>query len=161
MEGLSEEVQVTGEGSEKAAEALSAWLDSRLPTESSTLGALFGALAAAQGELTSASKDKANEFYGSKYADLDSVVETIRGPLSRHKLAVIQRMVRTREGTLLETRLGHESGEWIASHVPIKPDKPGIHAIGSAITYMRRYALMAIVGIAPADDDGNQAAGKA
>lgn len=125
--------------------------------ESATLGKLFGALSVAQGEIQSATRDKKNPFYNSSYADLESVIAVIREPFAKVGLCVVQRGVTTERGTVLETRLGHSSGEWIASVMPIKPEKNGIHAVGSAITYMRRYALMAIAGVAPAYDDGNAA----
>src|SRR5690606_24979315 len=59
--------------------------------------------------------------------------------------------------TVLITRLVHESGEWIAGKYPIHPVKADPQGEGSALTYARRYALMAIAGIAPEDDDGNAA----
>lgn len=132
-------------------------------------GELFGALAKAQGQLAGAKRGHANDHYGSKYADLEAVWDAIREPLAANGLAVIQSFYRGNKGTVLVSVLGHESGEWIRSEVPVKPDprfnkktgkyEVGVHQIASAITYMRRYALMSLVGVSPTDDDGNAAAG--
>lgn len=119
--------------------------------------ALFSALSLAQGELGSALKSSTNPHYKSSYADLDSVWAAIRSPLSKNGLCVVQSMQPSPGGTRLVSILGHTSGQWIRSEVPVKPEQNKIHAIGSAITYMRRYALMALVGVSPADDDGNEA----
>ena len=119
---------------------------------------LFTALALAQGEIRGALRRETNDYYKSKYADLDSVWESIREPLSKNGLCVIQTMQPHNRKLALVTMLGHKSGQWMRSMMPVNPDKGGsIHAVGSAITYLRRYALMAIVGVSPADDDGNAA----
>jgi hypothetical protein len=131
---------------------------------SDSIGELAKALAAAQGEMTSASKDATNPHFKSRYATLASVWDAIRGPLSRNGLSVSQ-VLETPDagsGVIVRTMLLHSSGQWIASRyvMPI-PDKLTPQAVGSAITYARRYALSAIVGIAPDDDDdGNGASGK-
>ena len=128
---------------------------------SAEIGELAKALAAAQGEMTAASKDATNPHFKSRYATLASVWDAIRGPLSRNGLSVSQ-VLETPEngpGVIVRTILLHTSGQWIASRyvMPIA-DKLTPQAVGSAITYARRYALSAIVGIAPDDDDdGNSA----
>lgn len=127
------------------------------PWSSDEVHELFTALSKAQGELQAATKDKTNPFYSSKYADLEAVMAVSRGPLSKHGLCVTQVIRPTERGSVLVTILGHSSGQWIRSETPIKPEKNGIHAIASAITYMRRYAYMSIVGISTEDDDGNNA----
>jgi hypothetical protein len=112
-----------------------------------------------------ASKDSANPFFKSKYADLASVWDAIRVPLSNHGLAVIQNPSTFREDGVtyvtVETILMHESGEWSACSltVPIV-GAPDPQKIGSATTYARRYPLAAVAGIAQADDDANSASGK-
>lgn len=128
---------------------------------SSEIGELAKALAAAQGEMTAASKDASNPYFDSRYATLASVWDAIRGPLSRNGLSVSQ-VLETPDagpGVIVRTMLLHTSGQWIASRyvMPI-PDKLTPQAVGSAITYSRRYALSAIVGIAPDDDDDGNAA---
>lgn len=128
---------------------------------SSEIGELAKALAAAQGEMTAASKDATNPHFKSRYATLASVWDAIRGPLSRNGLSVSQ-VLETPEngpGVIVRTLLIHSSGQWISSRyvMPIA-DKLTPQAVGSAITYARRYALSAIVGIAPDDDDDGNAA---
>jgi ERF superfamily len=133
----------------------------QLPYMSPTVGKLFAALSKAQGAMRAAIKGSVNPHYKSKFADLDAVWEAIRGPLSDHGLCVTQVMLPTARGTVLVAILGHESGEWIRSEVPVKPEKPGIHAIASAIQYFRRYTLGPLVGVTSSeDDDGNEAARK-
>ena len=130
---------------------------------SEQIGELAAALAAAQGEMTAASKDATNPHFKSRYATLASVWDAIRGPLSQHGLSVSQVLESAENGVgvAVRTMLLHSSGQWIASRyvMPIT-DKLTPQAMGSAITYARRYALSAIVGIAPDDDDdGNGASG--
>jgi len=128
---------------------------------SAEIGELAKALAAAQGEMTAASKDATNPHFKSRYATLASVWDAIRGPLSRNGLSVSQ-VLETPDasaGVIVRTILLHISGQWIASrYVMPVPDKLTPQAVGSAITYARRYALSAIVGIAPDDDDDGNAA---
>lgn len=128
---------------------------------SEQIGELAAALAAAQGEMTAASKDATNPHFKSRYATLASVWDAIRGPLSQHGLSVSQVLESAENGVgvAVRTLLLHTSGQWIASRyvMPIT-DKLTPQAMGSAITYARRYALSAIVGIAPDDDDDGNAA---
>lgn len=125
---------------------------------------LAQALAKAQGAMSSAKKSAANPFFKSKYADLASVWDACREPLSENGLSIIQNVDNTlgdNPTVSVETILLHESGEWSANLfvVPIVgPVTP--QSIGSATTYARRYPLAATVGLAQADDDGNSASGK-
>jgi hypothetical protein len=129
---------------------------------SATIGKLALALSKAQGVMTGAAKANENPFFHSKYADLASVWDACRGPLSSNELAVIQTVVPSSgPGKIaIETLLAHSSDEWISGTVEMKPVKDDPQGVGSAITYARRYGLQAIVGIAPEDDDGNAASGK-
>lgn len=129
---------------------------------SDTLGKLADALAKAQGMMENAAKDKDNPFFKSSYADLASVWDACRIPLSKNGLSVVQSLSMVESRLLLTSKLIHSSGEWIDSIVPIQPVKPDPQSTGSAITYMRRFSLSALVGIAAAevDDDGNQASGR-
>lgn len=123
--------------------------------ESAETGELYGALAKAQGEMDLAKLSAVNPFFKSNYADMASVVKASRGALSKHGLCVIQRLLW--DGMLmLKTRLGHSSGQYVESVVPIEPVKKDVQSFGSYITYMKRYAYMAIVGVAGGeeDDDG-------
>lgn len=127
--------------------------------QSEQLNELLTALAKAQGEICSASKDSNNPFYKSKYADLNSVWNACREPLSKNGLSVIQTINHTETGDIfLVTMLGHASGQWVKSFIPLKVNQGKgnpLHDLGSCITYLRRYALAALVGVAPDDDDGN------
>lgn len=126
-----------------------------------TIGKIAAALSKAQGQIKSAVKDSKNPFFNSSYADLASVWETCRKPLSENGIAVIQRTIATDGLTIvLDTILAHESGEWISGTLTMKPIKNDPQGVGSCLTYARRYALSAIVGICPEDDDGNKASGK-
>ena len=131
---------------------------------SETTGALAAALAKAQRAMEGAKKDGWNPFYKSKYAELASVWDACREPLTANGLAVVQTTNADGDGliVIIETTLLHESGEWIAGSlalVPAKPDDP--QSVGSAITYGRRYGLAAMVGVCPEDDDGEAATGRA
>lgn len=126
--------------------------------KSESIAALAAALAKAQGQFDHAKKDVKNEFFKSKYADLASVIDAAKKPLSDNGLSVCQICETTESGDIrLETILMHSSGEFISGSYPIRPVKGDPQAYGSAITYARRYAFSAITGIAADDDDGNQA----
>ena len=130
-------------------------------THSPELGELFGALAKAQGKMENASKDKANPFFKSRYADLASVWDACREPLSQNGLTVIQTIEGSKEAMFLITCLGHASGQWMKSKLPLFIMKQDPQAVGSSLTYARRYALSAMVGIcADEDDDGEKAMGR-
>jgi hypothetical protein len=119
---------------------------------------LFAALAKAQGEIGGAKKDSTNPHFRSSYADLASVREVTREPLSKNGLAVVQWPRTSNGGVEIETILGHSSGQYMTCVLWMPVAKMDAHGVGSAITYGRRYALMAVTGVAPVDDDGNGAA---
>lgn len=126
--------------------------------QSPEIGALVDALSKAQAKMEGAVKDSKNPFFNSKYADLSSVWEAAKGPLTENGLAVIQGVEINEQGTpCLTTVLGHKSGQWIKSILPMTPQKQDPQTMGSLITYYRRYSLAAMVGICPEDDDGNYA----
>lgn len=117
---------------------------------------LAAALAKAQGQMVAARKDSTNPHFKSQYADLASVWDAIRGPLSSNGLAVVQ-IASAGEGMAhIDTTLMHSSGQSIGGRLSVASGTTA-QQIGSAITYARRYALSALVGIAPDDDDGNAA----
>ena len=110
--------------------------------------------------MESAAMKSENPHFKSKYADLTSVLDTILPPLNANGLAMLQ-FPGKREGlTTLTTRIIHESGEWIESEAGMVPNKPGPHAEGSMLTYLRRYSASAIMGLTQSDDDGNAAQSK-
>jgi hypothetical protein len=124
---------------------------------SEQIGELAAALAKAQGELEGAHKDSANPFFKSKYADLASVWDACRGPLSENGLAIVQLPRADGNAVTMETRLMHSSGQWIEGELTAVAKDEGPQSIGSAVTYLRRYMLQAVTGVAPEDDDGNAA----
>lgn len=102
--------------------------------------------------------DKNNPFFKSKYADLSSVWEVARKPLTENGLSIVQTMdISENGGVIIETTLIHTSGEYMTGKLLMSPEKDTPQGIGSAITYARRYSLSAMVGIAPEDDDGEAA----
>lgn len=127
---------------------------------SESIGKLTEALSKAQSVLEGALTDSDNPFFKSKYADLASVWRACRKPLTDNGLAVVQTTYPIHDNPELiglETVLSHISGEWITGNLVMRPVKNDPQAIGSCITYMRRYSLAAIVGVSPEDDDGNAA----
>lgn len=125
---------------------------------------LAAALVKAQGEIGGAKKDSENPHFRSSYADLASVWDACRAPLTKHGLCVMQfpRLTVSDGGVLLdlETVLAHTSGQFMAETLSVIVSKPDAQGIGSALTYARRYALSAVVGVAPEDDDGESAVGR-
>jgi len=116
------------------------------------------ALTKAQAAMKPALKDSRNPHFNSKYADLTSVWDAIRAPLTDNGLSVLQ-LVGTNEAekTTLTTRVLHVSGEWIESTWAIPIGKQDPQGLGSALSYARRYALAAAVGVVQDDDDANAA----
>lgn len=131
---------------------------------SPTIGALFGALAKAQGEITAAKKSRVNPAFKSKYATLADCFEACMVALSKAEICVSQ-PARTQlhaEVVQVTTVLGHSSGEWMECTINMPLAKVDAHGAGSAMTYARRYGLCAMVGVAPDDDDddGNASTGR-
>jgi hypothetical protein len=119
---------------------------------------LAAALSKAQKEIKGAVKDSTNPHFKSSYADLASVWEACREAITSNGLAVVQTPHTDEAGNChIVTMLTHASGQWIRDTFSLPPTKADPQGYGSAITYMRRYALAAIVGVAPEDDDGNAA----
>lgn len=115
-----------------------------------------GALVKAQRAFGPALKDKTNPAFRSKYADLGACVDAVLDALNANGIALIQRTLPCESGVTVETVFVHESGESLSCgplHVPAAKQDP--QGYGSALTYARRYSLMAACGIAPEDDDGN------
>ena len=126
--------------------------------KSETIGKLALALSKAQSKITGALKDSQNPFFKSNYSDLASVMDAIRIPFSENELSVSQ-ITDEKDGKLiLLTFLMHSSGEYLMSTYPVSSkDMNNPQAIGSGITYARRYALAAIAGVAQVDDDSERA----
>lgn len=128
---------------------------------SPTIAALAAALATAQGAMHPALKDSANPFYKSKYADLASIDHVVRAPLAAAGLAIFSAPVSAEAGRLtLVTRLMHGSGEWMQWAITVGLKDAGPQALGSAITYLRRYTISAALNVVTDDDDGERAEGR-
>jgi len=128
--------------------------------KSESIAELAAALAAAQAAMDTAKKDSSNPFFKSTYADLASVWDACRRPLTDNGLAVIQTTGNHEDKIIIETMLTHKSGQWVSSTLELTPKQNDPQSVGSAITYGRRYSLAAMVGVAPdEDDDGNAASG--
>ena len=128
--------------------------------QSESTANLAKALSIVQGKLTYAKKDSKNPFFKSNYADLESVWDACRDLLSNNGLAVSQfpgLYSDLDKSMSLVTILTHESGEWISQEMSVPVSKVDPQGAGSALTYMRRYALAAVVGVVQADDDGQAA----
>jgi len=118
------------------------------------------AMAKAQGTMKPAAKDAKNPFYNSYYSDISSIWESIRIPLSTNGITVLQDVTNAEKGIAIVTRLCHSSGQWIEfGPLTVPLSKQDAHGIGSAISYAKRYALSAAVGVVSSDedDDGNSA----
>lgn len=124
------------------------------PMESADLNKLFEALAKAQLEMEVAKTDSTNPYFKSKYADLRSIVDASRPFLAKQGLCVLQRTITGDDDTsYLYTRLGHLSGQWMESLMPIRPPKQDIQTLGSYMTYLRRYSYASMVGVVSGDED--------
>lgn len=125
--------------------------------KSPEINELATALSKAQGEMGGASKDAANPFFKSKYADLGSVVHALKQPFADNGLSYSQFPIAEGDKVGVETILMHKSGQWMSSSVLFKPTKQDVQGAGSVITYARRYSLQALAGIPSEDDDGSAA----
>lgn len=117
---------------------------------------IAAALVKAQKAFGPALKTATNPHFRTKYADLSACVEAVIDSLNANGIALIQRNHLDETGVTVETVFLHESGEMLDCgrlHVPAAKNDP--QGYGSALTYARRYSLMAACGIAPEDDDGN------
>uniref|UniRef100_A0A6M3LMB8 Putative Erf family protein n=1 Tax=viral metagenome TaxID=1070528 RepID=A0A6M3LMB8_9ZZZZ len=129
--------------------------------QSESIGALAKALSQAQGEMKPALMNASNPFLKNRYADLGSVIEAVRPILAKYSLAFTQHAESTLDRWVsVTTQIMHESGEWQRSSlgmllVDVKGQSPA-QAMGSQVTYMKRYGLTGVFGIyADEDTDGN------
>lgn len=119
---------------------------------------IAAAFVAAQKEFNPAIKDATNPHFRSKYADLAACVNAVIDALNNNGIGLVQKTHECDTGVIVETVFVHESGETMDCgrlHVPAGKHDP--QGYGAALTYARRYSLMAACGIAPEDDDGNSA----
>jgi hypothetical protein len=116
------------------------------------------ALCAFQSAVETIKKTETNPFFKSKYASLNDILNVIREPLAENGLSFVQ-FPKGKYG--LETMLLHTSGEWLSESYEMEPTKKDPQGAGSVITYQRRYALGAILGLnIDVDDDANKASEK-
>lgn len=118
---------------------------------------LAESLMAVQLILRPAKKDSVNPHFKKSYADLSSIWEACRDPLIQNGFSVAQLPGKDEQGNYVETLLLHTSGQWLSSKTYTIPVKNDPQAVGSAITYARRYGLAAMVGVCPEDDDAEGA----
>ncbi len=133
--------------------------------QSSGIGKLADALAKAQAEIFSPKATKTATIptknggsYSYKYADLAGLIAAAQAPLSKNGLAVIQTF-EPGSPSMMHTTLAHSSGEWIRSTMPMQLTGLAPQAVGSIVTYMRRYSFSAIIGVAAEEDDDGNGAG--
>lgn len=123
--------------------------------KSDTIAALAAALIKFQSEMGTVGFDADNPFFKTKYATLTALVEKSKLGLAKNDLVVSQLV--TGEGAVT-TILMHKTGEYIMGTLMLNPVKNDPQGRGSAITYARRYAYAAILGlVSDEDDDGNSA----
>ena len=126
---------------------------------SDAVNEIAAALAKAQGKIKGAVKDSTNPHFKSQYADLASIWDACRAALTENGIGVVQDPSVDGDRVGITTLLLHSSGQWIESDpLWMTPRDISPQSAGSAITYARRYALSAMVGVAPTDDDDGNAA---
>lgn len=116
---------------------------------------LYAALAKAQVEFKEPKKTK--KAYNYMYAPMEEIRKAVIDALHDHGLTVIQFPINNEDRVGVRTTLAHESGDAYTVEFTTKLPKTDPQSIGSAITYFRRYAMMAVLGLAPEDDDGESA----
>jgi len=119
---------------------------------------IASAFVKAQRQFGPALKTSTNPHFRSKYADLSNCIEAVIDALNANGIGLMQRTYESKDGVMVETIFVHESGEVMECgllHVPAAKQDP--QGYGSALTYARRYSLLAATGLAPEDDDGNSA----
>lgn len=119
---------------------------------------LMTALAKAQGEFGAIPMDKVNPHFKSKYASLTATQDATRSVLSKNGLALIQSIDIDGDAYYLETMLTHTSGQWLSSKLKLLLDKQNMQGLGSAVTYAKRYAWQAMLGVVGDEDDDANAA---
>lgn len=121
---------------------------------SAQINELAGALAKAQAEMRVAEMDSNNPYFKSRYADLASIIKASRPALTKNGLSVSQQILTNDDGSnTMHTLLLHSSGQWIETRMRIVPGKNDMQTLGSCITYLKRYAYAALVGVVSSDED--------
>lgn len=114
---------------------------------------LVTALAKAQGQMRPAVFNKVNPHFKNRYADFNAIIDSCREPLASNGLSVMQYCEYVGDKLMLVTQLCHTSGQWIKSYFPMNPESTKSQALGSALSYSKRYALSALLTIVSDDED--------
>lgn len=112
------------------------------------------ALPVAQSAIGKVVKDSKNDHLGNKYASLAAVIDAVIPAMNTNGITVMQPVEYDGQVVTVQTLLIHTSGQFMRTTLSMRPVKTDPQGVGSAITYARRYALLAIAGVAPEDDDG-------
>lgn len=124
--------------------------------ESDQINEIATALSKTQGELPPVLHNRDNAFFHNSYADLHAIMSTIRPTLSKNGLSLSQfTKIGVNGEIVLHTRLRHSSGQWIETRSRIIPEKGDIQSYGRAVSYHRRYGIMALIGITASNDSSD------
>lgn len=127
-------------------------------THSESVGDIGPALLEAQKAVQDPVKNKTNPHFGNSYADLNALLEAVRPVLHEQGILLVQSPGEANGQVTLDTMFLHtESGQWVRGHASSPMSKQDPQGVGSAITYLRRYSLSAMLGLGAEDDDGNAA----
>lgn len=130
-------------------------------TRSDSIARLAVALAKAQGSIEGAAKTSLNPHFGNRYADLAATWDACRSALAANEIAVVQSPSTDGNLVRMTTLLLHGSGEWVESDpLQVQARDAAPQAVGSCLTYLRRYQLASMAGVAPEDDDAEAASGR-
>lgn len=125
---------------------------------SETTSKFWPAFNKAWGEISHAALDSVNPHYGNEYSSLEAVLDAIKSILRNHGLSwVAAPEVRADRSYVLVSQITHDSGEYLQIESPLILAKNDMQGLGSAVSYMRRYATEAMFGMGEKDDDGNKA----
>jgi len=119
---------------------------------------IYKALATAQAQMASVTKGATNPYFEARYAELSTVLEVVLPALNAAGICLYQPIGSDETGRYVDTVLAHSSGEKLEMRMHLILGKSDMQALGSAITYARRYSLLAMTGVAPAADDDGEAA---
>lgn len=127
---------------------------------SEQINEIGAALALAAAEIENVTKDAKNPHFKSTYATLAAVLDVCRPELAKQGICIVQSTALDPVTSMVEveTMLLHKSGQWLQSKAAAFPAKTDAQGVGAVTTYLRRYALAAMCGVAQEDDDGNSAA---
>jgi hypothetical protein len=129
--------------------------------QTESIADLAAALAQAQAEIENVTKDAQNPHFKSRYATLAEVLDEVRPKYAKYGVFILQMPCNGDHTAVgVTTRLLHSSGQYIEGDFFITPSREDAQGAGSALTYLRRYCLMAAAGVAPEDDDGEEAVGR-